>query len=171
MDKQLEDWAAKWEQAQKKNIFPKREDFSPSAKSAETTFFGTLSKAPSGAIKDVDAKYWKDVYRQSTGSQVLTEDKKILRTNPVHQSSIGPDTDLSSAAMGLTFTEDDIEELSKLKLKLHDLENQLNEFEGRGENAKKFESQISSVKKKIADLSDSFGKEFAYGGGKSASHE
>ena len=73
--------------------------------------------------------------------------------NPIALHSMGPDQEIGHAQMSLTFTPEDVENLAQLKYKLHELTSELNSFEGRGKNAKKFETQISSLKKKIDELS------------------
>lgn len=85
-------------------------------------------------------------------------DSVVGSANPIRHSSTGADQDMSGKALGNTFTPEDIEILGQLKTKLHDLESKLNSFEGRGENGKKFESQIADVKKKINELSDALNK-------------
>ena len=74
--------------------------------------------------------------------------------NPIALHSMGPDQELDRAQLSLTFTPEDVENLAAMKLKLHALTDELNSFECRGKNGKKFERQIASLKMKINELSD-----------------
>ena len=80
--------------------------------------------------------------------------------NPIRATSVGMDQEMENGALGLTFTPQDIEELSTLKGKLHDLQVKLSTYEGKGESGKRFESQIQSLVRKINELSDSLSQSF-----------
>ena len=82
--------------------------------------------------------------------------------NPIRLHSVGADQDLSPGSLGLTFTPEDVENLAEMKVKLHALQDELNSFEGRGKNAKKFEGQITSLKEKIDELSTAMTQSFPY---------
>jgi len=145
----LDKWTAQWDKAQADGVF---ED---SPKQIQQ-----LDLSPDGATD------W-----QKANPELLQEDNKdagnvaasiAQSPNPVRQSTAGKDQELEPGPLGLTFSEKDIEDLSELKIKLHNLQDKLNTFEGRGENSTKFESQINSVKDKIEELSTAMTQAFPY---------
>jgi hypothetical protein len=180
----IDKWADMWEKAQKEGIFkdaPK--PHIPSPQTAVDSFFGGSDNKPSERLDEVDAKYWKAVAKLSDNhsfkpeliSEVLKEkkvDEAVIAkkdvsdmanavassANPIRHSSTGSDQEMNDKSLGNTFSPEDIKALEELKFKLHDLESKLNSFEGKGDNGKKFESQIASVKKKIEELSDALSK-------------
>ena len=168
---ELDHWASVWDKACKKDLFPsKAEDIVPSANQADQSFFGVHSRADDAPSvpSAPDAAYWNKVYKMSNNSgdapDVIQESVKAISLkqspNPIKPATVGADQDLTAAGLDATFSEKDIEDLSVLKVKLHELQDKLNEFEGRGENSKKFETQITKLKAQIDGLSDSLTRSF-----------
>lgn len=172
---ELNHWAKVWDKALEKNVFPiKQEENVPSAQNGSEDFFGVTSRyEDESEISVPDAAYWNKIYQKSkeTGpgvapdvlSESVEDNLKIVKDNPnpVKLSTIGPDQNVTPEALDATFSEKDVEDLADLKTKLFELENKINEFESRGENAKKFESQIAKIKTQIAELSDSMTRSFS----------
>jgi hypothetical protein len=175
----IDKWEEMWAKAQADGIFkdaPKPP--MPSPQTADDSFFGPKDTKPTERLDEVDAKYWLAVaklsdthsFRPELIPELLKEthmDKKQLgdiadtvahAANPVRAGSTGPDQEMVDKSLGNTFTPEDLQALSDLKLKLHDLESKLSSFEGRGDNGKKFEAQITAVKNKINELSDALNK-------------
>jgi hypothetical protein len=172
--KDLEHWAKIWDKAVEKKIFPQKEEIIPSAQQTKNSFFGLINRpddAPEAPLAP-DVEYWNKVYKMSThaGSapDILSENAKEMEDilnknpNPIKKDTVGVDQDLTPESLSATFSEKDIEDLSVLKVKLHELQSKLNEFEGRGDNSKKFEDQITKLKKQIDDLSNSLNISFNY---------
>ena len=174
--KDLLHWASVWDKALEKNLFPKAEqNIVPSAQNGTESFFGLKSRsdyAPESPSAP-DAEYWNKVYQKSkhTGpgaapeifSESVASNVKIVKDNPnpIKLSTVGADQAPTPEAIDTTFSEKDIEDLAELKTKLHELNSKLSEFEGRGENGKKFESQIAKIKTQIDELSDSMTRSFS----------
>lgn len=170
--KELDHWAGVWDKALEKNLFPKTPEASPpSALNGTESFFGLKSRAEDAPTSpsEPDAAYWNKVYHMSKDSgfgkapDILSESVKAKDApNPVKANTVGSDQDLTPESLDATFSEKDIEDLSVLKVKLHELQDKMNEFEGRGENSKKFESQISKIKSQIDELSSSLTRSFDF---------
>ena len=166
----LDDLVARWEKAQADGIFanaPKAHV--PSAQTQTDGFFGSHEGESSERIDESDASYWRRLANladtHSFKEAVITQKDRgdmasavATAANPIRHSSTGADQDMTDKSLGNTFTPEDIEALADLKLKLHDLESNLAKFEGRGENGKKYESQITETKKKINELSELLNK-------------
>ena len=170
-------WCDLWDKAQKDGIFddaPKPPSPSPQTSDA-ASFFGLVNTHSTNTVRDCDAQYWNDVYeltknndpqpRYDNGEELLQEEttKSVLgksadaiarSPNPIHPASVGTDQDLTPGSLGLTFSEKDIEELSELKLQLHELTSKMASFEGEGKKAKQLESKLTALKKKIDEFSD-----------------
>lgn len=180
---EIQKWANVWDKAVEKGIFdgaPKPP--TPSSNLGDHSFFGPTNSNSTDSISAPDAEYWKNVYSLSNNSgdyidpmEMITEVAKAKNPemgniasamahspNPVRPDTIGKDQE----QFDMTFTEKDIEDLSELKIQLHAMEDKINDFEGRGENAKKYENQITTLKKKIDDLSDSLSRSFYLDGHK-----
>jgi hypothetical protein len=170
LDDNFHKWCDQWQDAQAKGIFdtPKK-DHVPSASNDGQSFFGGLNKkAPSENVKDVDAKYWNDLYNMSKdyGSTAMIDDylsgelmqesavaeKQKTTPNPVKVSSLGKDTD--AAAVGVHYNVDEFKGLEGLKIKLHGLLDKLNGMESKGQSPAKLESQIQALEKQIDELSN-----------------
>ena len=175
----FEKWQKQWEEAEKKGIFKKSAESVESPLNTQTStnsFFGFQDTQPTERVATGDAAYWKKVLAKSDSSfqdqEILLEDdqkivgdvaKTIAKSpNPIRQHTVGKDQELNVQSLGSTFSEQDIEELTSLKVKLHSLQDQLNTFESRGRNARKFESQIHTLKNKIDELSDAMTRTFPF---------
>ena len=199
----LEDWATKYEKAVADGVFGEpEEDYKPTPKTSEDSFFGAQHAHPTDDIIDDDAKYWAQInvragdpnYKLNQDGLIQEQKKlagikvgissrgvapkrlneegdaglaKTVKTvaaapNPIRYHSAGSDQELQPGPLGLTFSPSDVNNLAEMKLKLHALQDELNSFEGRGKNAKKFEGQISSLREKIDELSDAMTQSFPY---------
>lgn len=168
----FEKWVSQWDAAQQKGIFdaPKK-DHVPSANNRQGSFFGGLAQnAPSEEVPQEDTDSWNSIYRGSRdygkeldldGYEEVIQEETAVETkkksaNPITAASLGMDQDVKNpASVGATYDIDQLQNLEGLKLKLHNLLSKLNDFEGRGESAAKFESKIQSLQKQIDELSSS----------------
>jgi len=189
---QLEKWAQIIEKAQadgKFNNLPKPPV--PSAQTGRESFFGVHDTYSTEEPTKQDVEYWKSVSDKSVNPFILNEginlnlvkewrrqsglfneDVKadvasvantiLQAANPIRQHTVGKDQDLKPGPLGLTFTEEDVKNLESMKLELHDLECKLNDLEGRGQNASKFEKQIKTLREKVDDLSTAMTQSFPY---------
>jgi hypothetical protein len=170
---ELERWAKIIEKAQAEGKFndaPKPPV--PSQQTSVNSFFGLQNTHPTSQPASADGEYWKKLSEKSANPyQMLNEQNKdvakvakaILQTpNPIRQHTAGMDQALEPGPLGLTFSEKDIEDLAALKLQLYALECELNTFEGKGQNASKFEKQIKTVKEKVNELSTAMTQSFPY---------
>lgn len=159
-----------------------------SPQTSTNSFFGVVDSHPTEKPTGEDAEYWKKVseksnnpygmlneeakaWRRAAGlglnenvkDQVANVAKSIAQTpNPIRQHTVGKDQALEPGPLGLTFSEEDIKNLEGMKKQLHDLECQLNEFEGLGKNGSKFEKQIQALKDKIDEMSTAMTQSFPY---------
>ena len=166
---QFELWIQQWEDAQKGVMKPKEQP----APAKVDNYFGFQNEQPDIEVgqDSEEMATWKVLADMaappSERGQLLTEQgksdkmavadaaKRIAQSaNPIRVASVGKDQDLNPQSLGNTYSQQDIEELAEVKVKLHTLQDQLNSFEGRGQNGKKFESQIETLKQKIDELSD-----------------
>ena len=165
----FDDFLDKWEKAQKAGIFdgaPMPATTSPST--ADHSFFGLRSSNPTEGPSDIDSQYWNAIYRAADPTDpapylagevvddaVLTEKEqhREFPPNPVSTDTGGPDQELTKAALGQTFDEEDIKALEEMKLKLYELECKVAGAYSKGDSFSKFGSQITTLKKKIDDLS------------------
>lgn len=178
---ELENWADKYEKAVTDGVFGEPgDDDTPTPKTSEESFFGAQNCHPTDDINDGDAKYWQGInarvddpnYRLNKDGLIQEQNKGdaarlagIVKQvnaapNPIRYHTAGADQELTPQSQGVTFTPEDISNLSEMKIKLHGLQDQLNSFEGRGKNGKKFESQIASLKKQIDELSNAMTQSF-----------
>lgn len=173
---QLDHWIKQWEDAQAKGIITVNK---PVAKETNTSYFGFQNEKDEKESDDAEASYWNSLAIAAAPAdeqeELLQEQKKddnamtanvakaiVQSPNPIRPNSVGKDQDLKPQSLGLTYSEQDIEELAEMKIKLHSLQDQLNSFEGRGQNSRKFESQIDSLKQKIDELSDAMTRGFPF---------
>jgi hypothetical protein len=133
------------------------------------------SENPSVLNESIDPKMARE-WRRHCGLSTAA-DKKIVESNedvanvaksiaqspnPIRTNTVGQDQALEPGPLGLTFSEEDIKNLDALKIQLYEMECKLNDFEGRGQNASKFEKQIQALKAKIDDLSTAMTQSFPY---------
>lgn len=173
-------WADIWEKAQKDGIFddaPKAPV--PASQTSDNSFFG-LSQSNSGNdLNNVDTDYWKQVYdlsaqgrdhdeimqemlKPDTNRPLVTDKEELGKMtsrmaaspNPIPAWTVGPDSQPLPGETAPSYTEEDLNKLSTLKGKLHDLQDKVATLEAKGEKAKKFDEQMSSLMKQIDALSD-----------------
>ena len=176
----IDDWTDKWEKAQKEGIFDDAPSYAqPSHQTADdASFFGLANTHPTDRVSDADADYWDTLHKASGDPSVLNETlkkKKVIEEadkaergeiadavgqapNPIRQASTGEDQDMSPETLGVTYSDEDFDVLGELKKDLHALEDKLNTADGLGKEPKKLEKQISNLREKISELSDSLDK-------------
>lgn len=160
-------WCDLWDKAVADGVFedaPK--PLTPTPQTSDpASFFGPVNSHPTSDVRDCDAQYWSDLYERGE-PQLFQEEKESVKSvlqnatdaivrspNPITASSVGADQELTPGALGMTFSERDIEKLTQLKLELHELTSKMAAFEGEGKKAKKLESQLVALKKKIDEFS------------------
>lgn len=160
----------------------------PSSQTGNSSFFGYTNDNSTDQVKEFDAAYWDSVYALSKtyspdddrqldddphadhlSGELIQEDfevdaKHMANTmlkspNPIRPSSIGKDTDVHNpVSMGATYDVTDIEELEKVKIKLHGLIDKLNSLNGHGQSNAKLEQQIAALSKQIDEMSDNLNR-------------
>jgi hypothetical protein len=169
-NRKFDNWCDMWADAQDKGLF----DDAPhtpelNRQTSRESFFGPQDTNPSEGPSDTDAQYWQNVNQMIDGEkpELLQEGKlqKYKRgrgfpPNPMYSYSQGKDQDLAPRQLGITFDEEDVEELADMKRELHDLESQISTNDVNGKNTKQLESRMDSLKKRIDELSTSMGRTF-----------
>lgn len=167
----FDSWCEKWEQAQKDGVFDNA-DTGPRVTPMQgaESFYGPIDTVPSDAPADADAQYWNNLHKLAdphsykdpvvlAEAHGTKEEKKKVALgvadspNPIRATSVGTDQDIDPGPLGLTFTPEDLEKLSEMKIKLHDLQGKLNNAEGLGKSGKQYETKIQSLKNQIDELS------------------
>lgn len=177
----LDRWTANWEKALEDGVFDDAPDhFNPSPQTSDGSFFGMINTNNTAEVKDCDADYWNKVYRMSTNAgdapdvvdtllQETTADEtevaKVAQAiakaaNPIRQISVGKDQELSPQSLGLTFTEEDIEVLTELKLQLHNAKALLASHDAENKSTKTQESKVAALSAKMDELSDAMSQAF-----------
>jgi hypothetical protein len=153
----FDSWVDKWDKAQKSDIFKAPQNLPSTApQTSQNSFFGMQQFNPTDDIKSTDAEYWNAIYSTSDGVDAPMErideaDATSLNLpNPIRKSTEGKDQNLTGDAIGSTFSEEDIENLAEMKVKLHELESKIATME----NNERYQSQVKDLIKKIDDLSD-----------------
>jgi len=171
------DYCDKWDKALEAGIFkdaPKPP--MPSSQTSDPDYFGFQQSNPTETINEVDARYWNNVYRVSTHQGMAPDPIAIIKedenkaladvakaaasspNNPIRYDTIGKDQSMEPGPLGVTYTNEDLEKIADLKVKIHELEDKLNTFDGKGESSKKFEPQIASLRQTLDELSDALSK-------------
>jgi len=170
---ELENWQKKWEENQ--HLFPKKKEEIPFAKNTTDSFYGGLSERKEKIDpKDIDSKYWDKVkelvLEGDDGTSILVETAvqdvaKVMASspNPVHPNTTGNDDSLEPRGTGATYTDEDLNELNEMKIKLHELQGKLLTAETKGDDVAKFEKQLNDLKEKIDEFSTMLGQEFPHG--------
>lgn len=148
-------WVGKWDKAVADGIFkdpPKPP--STSTHTSDNSFFGLRQDNPTDSINSSDADYWRAINAVADGGVDMRIDETSEPTaedasNPVRKGTEGPDSALTDAAIGVTFSEEDIKKLEEMKVKLHELENKIAAMDD-----KKYETQVKAMIEKIDDLSN-----------------
>lgn len=183
---QLDKWADMWEKSQKDGVFDDAPKLpTPTQQTADVSYFGPTNTHPTDEIGDIDANYWNQVHAAAmqgdfapdpldNAESLIQESKEAEHQklaadiakamahspNPIRGGSVGEDQAMEPGPLGVTFSPEELEELSELKKKLHALQDQVNAVEGKGGRGKKFESQIKTLKSQIDELSDHFTQAF-----------
>lgn len=163
MSKNREDvgkWLDQWKTAQSNGFDkPSSPRHIPSEKIYETNLFGmniSNKENKKVAVKDCDAKYWKEVYSLSKkyGAGAVDEllnrplrEEVALDAAPVQQKLSKPElSPVDSPEVK------ELNDLEKLKIKLHDLLDRLNTMDSENKSTTKLESQIEALHKQIDEL-------------------
>lgn len=169
MQSDLNKYAKIWDDALQKGIFndaPKQN--LDAEKTQDTDFFGqylTPEYDKEKPLNEVDTKYWDLVSRKADPLFVESREKESkLSTdaianahNPIAPNTVGKDQDVN-VTQNWAIGGEQIQQLEKLKIELHDLESKLNTILSKEEEEpKSFQSKIDSLKKEIDKLSDSLG--------------
>jgi len=175
----IDGWTEKWEKAQEEGIFDDAPSYmKPSAQTADdASFFGLQNTHGSDSVPAADAEYWDTLHKASGDPSVITETlrKKAINEadkaergqianavgqapNPIRQASTGEDQDMSPETLGVTYSDEDLDSLAELKKELHALEDKMNTADGLSKNSTKVEKQISNLREKVSELSDSLDK-------------
>ena len=124
----------------------------------------TIPDDDSGEVAMIhdSVKKHKHVIKENVGAKDVGHRAKVMAqsANPIRAGSVGMDQDMSPYSLGLTFSPQDIEGLADLTVKLHNLQDKLNSFEGKGQSGQRHESQIKSLLNQINELSDSLSQAF-----------
>ena len=159
----IEKYAGMWDKALENGVFKD----APKPPERKGSFFGLNQDNSNTSVEDVDTKYWNDVYNQSnyfsgeeSEDQMLHEEtepnkekiknhavKMANSHNPQQPEFIGKDQEYFKQ-------NDQLQELTDLKLALEKLEIKMNTDEGNGQ-ATNVQGKIDNLKKQIDDLSDS----------------
>lgn len=164
---ELDHFASMWDVAMEKGLFPKAEIPKVNQNTSQDSFFGLVNTNPSEEIGDNDKQYWNAIHSatdDAASSRVINEvdERKSSPSNSIQRDTFGNDQELDSQQLGKTYSEEDLNELSELKNKLHSLESKLMSALGFGDfkNEKKLQEQIKLIKREINELSDSMGRAY-----------
>lgn len=144
----------KWDKALKSDIFKSQPSIPSTGDQTSTnSFFGPMNSNPTDKIKDIDAQYWNAIHAASSGvdspmeriDELFSVKSIVDGPNPIRKGTEGKDYN----ALGVTFSEEDIENLAEMKNKLHELENKVASMDD-----KDYSSQIKNLIEKIDNLSD-----------------
>lgn len=155
---EFDDLVSKWDKALNSDIFKSAPSIPSTAdQTSINSFFGPMHSNPTDEIKDADAKYWNAINSTASGvdipmerlDEVYSLKSLVEDPNPIRKGTEGKDQELTPTALGVTFSEEDVESLADMKSKLHELGNKMASMEG-----KDYSSQIKELISKIDDLSD-----------------
>ena len=97
----------------------------------------------------------QQMLNEATEQTIAKVVKDIAQSpNPVRHGTVGKDQDLTPQSLSQTFSEEDIEKLTELKIQLHNAQSMLVSYETEGKSTKAQESQIANLKQKVDALSD-----------------
>jgi hypothetical protein len=164
-------WLNQWNDALKTDAFKKEE------RADDELLFVTESVQKNNTSK-CDEKYWEDIWKLSLGfngdqnafddylNNKLTNEevdqsvKNLMKAltmspNPIKPSSVGMDQDPTNVrSLDLTYTDEDIDELAKLKSEIEELKIKLASKESLGEKPEDISKKIETLQKKVNELSD-----------------
>lgn len=149
----IQKWADKWDEAQKKGVFNNGVSIQPLS----------VEDNPLDSAKDL---YWKNINREigllqedHAGTPANKEDlahqsqDQARAANPVYHHTVGSDQDLKPWTPNWIDGKE-LEELTKLKADLYDLENELNKKDALGESSSEIQTKIKSMWEKLNRLSN-----------------
>lgn len=163
---EFDSFVDKWEKALEQGIFKSPELPQVNPQTSTGSFFGLHNTHPTDQIAQTDNEYWKAIYQASgdhmpENPEVFTEaeHRDIYPSNPQARDTLGSDQEMQPQQLGITYSNEELEQLAELKKQLYGLEVKLLTSMGFGDdkNQKKIESQIESLKKEINKLSDEAG--------------
>ena len=180
---EFDKWQDQWDKAMADGVFddaPHVNQPSQDSVAREPNYFGMNANEPSEVINEVDAKYWKAISSvgaigdapdpieavekldEAEGNKDVADVAKAILQSPnqIRQHTAGKDQDLTPQSLGQTFSEEELESLHELKIKLHNAQSMLNAYEVEGKSTKTVESEITNLKNKVDELSDSLGQVF-----------
>lgn len=153
-------WLNQWKTAQANGFDkPSSPRHTPSQQQYETNMFGmNISKKSlkEEVVKPCDAKYWAEVYQLSKkyGAGAVDEllrqplrEEVAIDAAPIEKKLLKPE--LTSVDMPEV---KELNDLHKLKIKLHDLLDRLNTMDAENKSTTKLESQIEALHKQIDEL-------------------
>lgn len=166
----IDKYSAIWEKALKDGIFDSteqsshRNDGTPVDEPSD--FFGLQRDVAHIPLNESEAKNWNNIYRASI-NEVINEEKQekiqdlVKKTkavasafNPIHVDTTGKDT--KNINDGNFSHGEDIDKLTEMKKKLHDLKVQMTSKEiKKNKRFSDLEKKISNLEKEIDELSDS----------------
>jgi hypothetical protein len=159
----FDDFVSKWDAAMEKGIFASPPSPpSTSRDTADHSFFGLRQDNHTDSIDDVDAKYWAAINSVADGGVQMERLDEVSEPldppanhdpNPIRRDTGGKDQDMEPRQLGVTFSEEEIEELDKMKKKLHELESKVASMDGKDRS-----SEVAALLKRIDDLSDKLGR-------------
>ena len=138
-------WTQDWESALERGDFPT--DSKPQEES-KFNFFGLRGEDADEVLSEQDVNKWRSILK--------LEDRDYKKTdtpNPIAAGTHGPDQEMSPDSLGITFSNDDLKKVEDLRVKIHDLQDELNASEQMGEDDS-LKEQIAKLTKEVDDLSD-----------------
>ena len=179
--KNFDNWCDMWDKAQGDGEFIDGCKEADAPNTEKVDFFGQNHEEGEEEIEQSNSDYWNTIYNMSNApdiDQVLTENEELPRpiksnltdkeigdivrskansANPIHASSVGKDQDYKG---GINVYQ--LEQLSDMKLSLHELEGKLNTNNALGKTkaGSRVQKQIDEMKRKIDELSDALTPNF-----------
>lgn len=157
----IDGWAEKWAKAQEDGVF---DNYNPPKQrtSPVQSLTDELELAKQPERNNVDDTYWattpQDGYVDPLHNPALLQEAAKTKgvekagdsQNPIPFWTQGKDQDYDPKHFEIA----DFEKLEEMKKRIHDLESDMASLKGSGRGNKQLESKISSMQKKLDDLSD-----------------
>jgi hypothetical protein len=101
------------------------------------------------------AELQRQMLNEAAEQTIVNAVKSIAQSpNPVRHGTVGKDQDLTPQSLSQTFSEEDIEKLTELKIQLYNAQSILVAYETEGKSTKAQESKIADLREKVDALSD-----------------